>query len=274
MVGPTWCRRKLNRVTTPKLPPPPRSAQNSSGCWSRLAVRTGTVGGDDLDLGEVVDRPAEAAGQIAKAAPQGQAGHTGLGHEAEHGGQPVGLGCLVDLPEQTSRPTWTTLASGSTATSRMRDRSRVRPPSAHGGSGDVVAPALDAEQQPVVPREPDRGGDVVGRGRLEDEGGEPGRHAVPDRDGIVPTLVAGAPAAGPGPASPGPPAARRSGCGVRRRVRRSRWCSVVVMTGPPPSRSVVPGPARRYTPNASNHMLAFGVCQEPCHDPSTPLRPA
>ena len=39
IIGPTSCSRKLNRVTTPKLPPPPRSAQNSSGCWSRLAMR-------------------------------------------------------------------------------------------------------------------------------------------------------------------------------------------------------------------------------------------
>ena len=60
----------------------------------------------------------------------------------------------------------------------------------HGGSGDVVAAALDAEQQPMLAGEPDGGGDVVGRGRLEDQGGEPGRHAVPDRNGLVPTLVA------------------------------------------------------------------------------------
>jgi len=61
-----------------------------------------------------------------------------------------------------------------------------------GGAGDVMAPALDAEQQPVVAGEADRGGNVVGRGRLENQGREPGRHAIPDRDGIVPTLVAGA----------------------------------------------------------------------------------
>src|SRR5262249_1938625 len=48
-----------------------------------------------------------------------------------------------------------------------------------------------AEKHPVVTRERDRGGDVVSRSRLEDERGEPGRHAIPDRDGLVPTLVAG-----------------------------------------------------------------------------------
>jgi hypothetical protein len=44
----------------------------------------------------------------------------------------------------------------------------------------------------VVAGEPNRGGDVVSRGRLEDKGRKPGHHAIPDRNGIVPTLVAGA----------------------------------------------------------------------------------
>src|SRR5438094_575630 len=33
-VGPTEWRRNSNEVTTPKLPPPPRNAQNRSGCSS------------------------------------------------------------------------------------------------------------------------------------------------------------------------------------------------------------------------------------------------
>ena len=149
------------------------------------------VGGDDLDLGEVVDRPAEAAGQIAKAAAQGQAGHAGLGHEAEHRGQPVRLGGLVDVAEQAARPDVGEPGLGVDDDLAHAGQVEGQAARRHGGSGDVVAPALDAEQQPVVAGEPDRGGDVVRRGRLEDQGGEPGRHAVPDRDGIVPTLVAG-----------------------------------------------------------------------------------
>ena len=37
--GTGW-RRNLNRVTTPKLPPPPRIAQNRSGSWSSSTTRT------------------------------------------------------------------------------------------------------------------------------------------------------------------------------------------------------------------------------------------
>jgi hypothetical protein len=33
----TWCSRNRNRVATPKLPPPPRSAQNRSGLVSASA---------------------------------------------------------------------------------------------------------------------------------------------------------------------------------------------------------------------------------------------
>ena len=38
MIVPTSCRRNVNDVTAPKLPPPPRSAQNRSGCSSAFAV--------------------------------------------------------------------------------------------------------------------------------------------------------------------------------------------------------------------------------------------
>lgn len=58
-----------------------------------------------------------------------------------------------------------------------------------GGAGDVVTAAFDAEQQAVVAREPDAGGDVAGRGRLEDECGDLGHHGVPDQHRIVPALV-------------------------------------------------------------------------------------
>ena len=41
-IGPTSCSRYSNSVTTPKLPPPPRSAQNRSGC--SVGARPGRSG--------------------------------------------------------------------------------------------------------------------------------------------------------------------------------------------------------------------------------------
>ena len=41
------CSRNWNRVATPKLPPPPRMAQNRSGCVSASDAHDLAVGGDD-----------------------------------------------------------------------------------------------------------------------------------------------------------------------------------------------------------------------------------
>jgi hypothetical protein len=46
-----------------------------------LAVR-----GDDLGLDQVVDGPAEPAGQVSEAAAEGESGDAGLGDQAQHGG--------------------------------------------------------------------------------------------------------------------------------------------------------------------------------------------
>jgi hypothetical protein len=40
----TGCSRYVNAVATPKLPPPPRSAQNRSGCeWASTSPRVAAV---------------------------------------------------------------------------------------------------------------------------------------------------------------------------------------------------------------------------------------
>ena len=150
------------------------------------------VGGDDLDLLEVVDGPAEPAGQIAKAAAEGQAGHADLGDEAEHGGQPVLLGRLVDVLEQAAGSDVGEPGIGIDADVAHAGQVEGQAASGDGGAGDVVAAALDAEQQPMVAGEPNRRGHVVGRGRLDDECGDLGGHAVPDQQRVVPAVVAGA----------------------------------------------------------------------------------
>jgi len=75
-VGPNWTiftgwRRNLNDVTTPKFPPPPRTAQKRSGFWSALAVTKAAVGEHHIDGEQVVNGQAVAAGEIANASAQG-----------------------------------------------------------------------------------------------------------------------------------------------------------------------------------------------------------
>ena len=76
-------------MTTPKLPPPPRSAQNRSGCSLGAGGEHLAVGGDDLGGEQVVDRHAVAAHQPALTAAERQAGDAGGGDHAAGRGQPV-----------------------------------------------------------------------------------------------------------------------------------------------------------------------------------------
>jgi hypothetical protein len=57
------------------------------------------VGRDDLDLDQVVDRPAEAPCEVAEAAPERQAGHAHLRYEAQRRGQTVELRLAVYVPQ-------------------------------------------------------------------------------------------------------------------------------------------------------------------------------
>ena len=50
------CSRNLNRVTTPKLPPPPRIAQNRSGSCVLVDDVDLAVGRHDLGREQAVDR--------------------------------------------------------------------------------------------------------------------------------------------------------------------------------------------------------------------------
>ena len=187
--GPTGWSWKVNRVTTPRLPPPPRSAQNRSGWRSRLAVRTCAVGADDLGLDQVVGRPAEPAGQVAEAAAEGEAGHADLGDEPERGGQAVGLGGPVDVGQPAARPDVGQPGLG--VDGELAQAGQVDGQAALGDRrpGDVVAAALDPEQQAVGAGEADGGGHVGGRGRLEDQRRGGRGQAVPDPHGVVPARV-------------------------------------------------------------------------------------
>jgi hypothetical protein len=99
------------------------------------------------------------------------------------------LGCLVDVLEQAPRSDLGQL--GVRFDDHVTHAGQVQGQTAlgDGGAGDVVAAALDAQQQPVVAGEPNRRGHVAGRGRLQDQRWDLGGHAVPDPQRVVPALV-------------------------------------------------------------------------------------
>ena len=91
--GPTGWSRNSNDVTTPKLPPPPRIAQNRSGllaCAGRHHARRPPSRSSADE--QIVDRQAVAAAQPAEPAAQRQAGDPGRGVDAERRRESVRLG--------------------------------------------------------------------------------------------------------------------------------------------------------------------------------------
>ena len=88
----TSCSRNWNRVATPKLPPPPRIAQNSSGWRLVVDVEQLAVGGHQLGGQQLVDRQAVLSDQVADAAAEGEPADPDRAGVAEPGRQPVGAG--------------------------------------------------------------------------------------------------------------------------------------------------------------------------------------
>ena len=57
-------------MTTPKLPPPPRSAQNRSGCSLGAGGDEAAVGQHHVGFEQVVDRQAALAREVAEPAAE------------------------------------------------------------------------------------------------------------------------------------------------------------------------------------------------------------
>ena len=188
----------------PKLPPPPRRPQNRSACSRSLARRTLAVGGHDLGSEQVVDRRAVAAHQPADAAAEREPGDAGVGDDAADGGEPVRLGCGVELAPQHAAPGARRPGGGvdlDRAHRRQVDHEAVV---AYRLAGDAVPAAAHGDLQLALAGEPQGGGDV-GRARRS---------------------ARSAPGAGRSRRSrPGAPrrTARRRGAGARRGRSRSPW---------------------------------------------------
>ena len=132
-------------VATPKLPPPPCSAQNRSGFSSALARHPRAVGRHQLDRDQVVARQAVLALEPAGAAAERQARDARRRHAPARGGEAVLLGGAVDLGPRAAAPD----AGGAGA--------RDRPRSTFIGRTSITSPPSFSdmpatEWPPVAPR--------------------------------------------------------------------------------------------------------------------------
>ena len=178
-------------MTTPRLAPAPRIAQNRSACSSRAGAPDAAVGGDDLDLDQVVDRPPEAARQVAEAAAERQARHADLGDEPERRGEPVELGLAVDVAEQAPGLHGRGPRLGVDAHPAQAGHVERQPAVGDRGAGDVVAAAAHRQREAALAGEADRGDDVGRPGRLDDERRGRLDHAVPQPRRVVEARLPG-----------------------------------------------------------------------------------
>ena len=166
--GPTGWRRNSNRVTTPKLPPPPRSAQKRSGCSVALAwticpsaVTTST----DSRLSTVMP-------------------YVRLSH-------PMRLRRCIHVGQRRAR-----VHRGAARLGIDAHRGHLREVDdnavvADGTAGDVVAAAAHGEQQAELAREINRPRHVRRVLTAHDDCRAPIDHRVPDRPRLVVARVAG-----------------------------------------------------------------------------------
>ena len=135
----TGCSRNSNSVTTPKLPPPPRSPQKSSGSVGLVDTQPLAVGGDQLERRDVVAREPELAGEPAHPAAERQPADAGVGHVARGRRQPVLHRGAIERAEQRAA-----LDPGATAL-------RIDADAAHRGQVDHQAAVRDAQPEHAVP---------------------------------------------------------------------------------------------------------------------------
>ena len=191
IVGPSGCSSKVKSVTTPKLPPPPRSPQNRSGfsvSEARTIEPSATTTWHDLQR---VDRQAHLAHQVADPAAERQPGDAGVADVAAGHRQPEGLALPVDVGVERA------------ALRRHRPGRRIDDGAPHAGevehdavvhervSGDAVAAAPYGHGQAAVTRPPQRRGDVAGPLAAGEDGRAAVDLAVPDASLVVVRRVVG-----------------------------------------------------------------------------------
>ena len=119
-----------NSVTTPKLVPAPRSAQNRSGSWSSAARDDAAVRGDQRGGDQVVAAQALLGRQPAHAAAEGQPGDAGVADRpADHRQTVRGRRCVDRLPSVLPRRRRRAGPRHRPGRAFIRDRSIITAPS-------------------------------------------------------------------------------------------------------------------------------------------------
>ena len=147
----------------------------------------GAVGEHDIGREQVVDREPEAAGQVADAAAERQAGHAGCGDEPGRGGHAEGGGGVVDIAPGAAGVdadgAGRRVDGGAAQLRQVDDQGAV----GNSESGGAVAAAANGDLGAVASGEADAGDDVGGVAAARDRGRMLVDHGVVD--GTRPVVV-------------------------------------------------------------------------------------
>ena len=189
--SPTRCARKVKLVTTPKLPPPPRSAQNRSGSASAETCRTRPSAVTTSAPTQVVDRQPVPAHQPALAAAEREAGEARVADGAGGDGEAEALRLAVELAEAQAGAGDDDAALGVDGDPLERGEVEHDAAVADAEARHAVPAAAHGERQSAVAGGGEHGHDVVGVATARDDGGAAVDRAVEDGARVVVAAVAG-----------------------------------------------------------------------------------
>ena len=156
MSGPSGCKRKLERVTTPKLLPAPRTPQNKSALTSSLAVRT-CPSAVTISTARRLSRASPKVRWSVPMPPcKRETRHAGAAHLSTGRGEPEALRFAIDIG-----PGGATLDARGGGVRIDDDRTHPgeidhQPAIVDGVAGHVVAAAPNRQQEALIPGKVDR----------------------------------------------------------------------------------------------------------------------
>ena len=149
-------------------------------CRNQPAVGGHQIGGQQVVAAEAVPAP-----QPPQAAPEGQPGDPGPGHDTHRHGQPERLGLSVEIADRDTTLGPDRPRGGVDPDALHRREVDHQPAVAHRETGDPVPSAADGRHEPMPAGELHRGEDVGHAGAAGDQTGTPVDGAVPHRPRLV-----------------------------------------------------------------------------------------
>ena len=189
--GAQWVQRETERAGDAEVPAAAAQRPEQVGVIVGRRADDLALGGDHLDLREVVDGEPVLAHEPADAAAQADTADAGMADDAARGSETVRLRRMVDISPQGAA------LDECRALDRIdRDGAHRRqvdhdPAVAHRGAGDVVTPTANGDLEIAVAGEAHRGGHIGGVAAAGNQPRSSVDGAVPYGSGGVVVIVVG-----------------------------------------------------------------------------------